>query len=298
MAGTIENQAPQKLPPPQLRQELNLYPAEADLDGSPAWMLHDPLSNRHFRIGELEMNLLLFCGQGDEEKIAQLVTLKMGYQVTAEEVAQLFAFLRLNNLTSGDDNQKNWYLQQQQKAQKQNWLNYLAKSYLFFRIPFWKPDRFLTKTLNYVAWLGTTPVFIFLGLLMFVGVFLALRQIDTFIGTFLHFFNTEGFGVYILALAFIKIFHELGHAYTAKKMGCKVPIIGVAFLVAWPVLYTDTSDAWKLNSRQKRMKIGIAGIAVELAIAIICLFCWSLAADGLLKSVFFLLATTDRKSVV
>ncbi len=292
MAGTIENQTPQKLPPPQLRQELNLHPAEADLDGSPAWMLHDPLSNRHFRIGELEMNLLLFCGQGDENKIAQLATLKMGYQVTAEEVTQLFAFLRLNNLTLGDENQKNWYLQQQQKARKQNWLNYLAKSYLFFKIPFWKPDRFLTKTLNYISWLGTTPVFIFLGLLMLVGLFLALRQIDAFISTFLHFFNSEGFGVYILALAFIKIFHELGHAYTAKKMGCKVPIIGVAFLVAWPVLYTDTSDAWKLNSRRKRMKIGIAGIAVELAIAIICLFCWSLAADGLLKSVFFLLATT------
>ncbi len=291
MAGTIENQTPQKLPPPQLRQELNLYPAEANLDGSPAWVLHDPLTNRHFRIGELEMNLLLFCGQGDEEKIAQLATLKMGYLVTAEEVAQLFAFLRLNNLVLGDENQKNWYLQQQQKSQK-SWLSYLVKSYLFFRIPLWKPDRFLTKTLKYVAWLGTTPVFILLGILLFVGLFLALRQIDTFIGTFLHFFNSEGFGVYILALAFIKIFHELGHAYTAKKMGCKVPIIGVAFLVAWPVLYTDTSDAWKLNSRQKRLKIGVAGVAVELAIAIICLFCWSLAADGLLKSVFFLLATT------
>ncbi len=294
MAGSLDSEIPQpqKLPPPKLRQELNLYPAEADLDGSPSWMLHDPLSNRHFRIGELEMNLLLFCGQGDEEKIAQLATLKMGYEVTIEEVRQLFAFLRLNNLALGDDSQKNWYSQQHLKTKQKGWLSYLAKSYLFFRIPFWKPDLFLSNTIHYVAWLGTTPVFMFLGLLMWVGLFLAFRQIDAFISTFLHFFNSEGFGVYILALGFIKLFHELGHAYTAKKMGCKVPIIGVAFLVAWPVLYTDTSDAWKLNSRRKRMKIGIAGIAVELAIAIICLFCWSLAADGMLKSVFFLLATT------
>ena len=297
MAGTIENNQQEafqanKPPPPLLRQELNLYPAEPDLDGSPAWMLHDPLTNRHFRIGELEMNLLLFCGQGDENKIAQLATLKMGYKVTAEEVSQLFEFLRRNNLTLGDDMQKSWYLQQKLQMQKKGWLAQLAKSYLFFRIPLWKPDRFLNNTVKYVAWMGTKPVFICLVILMFVGIYLALRQIDVFISTFLHFFNPEGFIVYILALAFIKILHELGHAYTAKKMGCKVPIIGVAFLVAWPVLYTDTSDAWKLNSRRKRMNIGIAGIAVELAVAVICLFAWSLAADGLLKSVFFLLATT------
>ncbi|MDQ7089772.1 MAG: HlyD family efflux transporter periplasmic adaptor subunit [Methylococcales bacterium] len=282
----------QKSPPPCLRQELNLYPAEADLEGAPSWMLHDPLSNRYFRIGELEMNLLLFCGQGDEEKIAQLATLKIGYNVTTDEVAQLFNFLRVNNLTLGDDSQKSWYAQQQLKMQKKGWLTYLAKSYLFFRIPFWKSDRFLTKTLNYVAWLGTPPVFMGLALLMLMGGFLALRQLDRFISTFLHFFNAEGFGVYMLTLGVIKLLHELGHAYTAKKMGCKVPIIGVAFLVAWPVLYTDTSDAWKLNSRRKRMNIGIAGVAVELGVAIICLFCWSLAAEGMLKSVFFLLATT------
>lgn len=299
MAGTVENGgAPesimqmQKPPPPILRQELNLFPAEPDLDGSPAWVLHDPLANRHFRIGELEMNLLLFCGQGDEEKIAQLATIKMGYQVNAEQVEELFSFLRVNNLTLGDDVQKNWFLQQKLQATKKGWLAHLAKSYLFIRIPVWRPDRFLNKTVKYVSWLGTRPVFIFLMMLMLIGFFLTLRKIDTFVNTFLHFFNAEGFMIYMLALAIIKVFHELGHAYTAKTMGCKVPIIGVAFLVGFPILYTDTSDAWKLNSRRKRMNIGIAGIVVELAVAIICLFCWNLVDDGMLKSVFFLLATT------
>jgi putative peptide zinc metalloprotease protein len=143
-----------------------------------------------------------------------------------------------------------------------------------------------------VVWAGTTPSFTVLGILCVLGVFMAIRQMDSFINTFLHFFSPEGFGAYLLALTFVKVFHELGHGYTAKKMGCKVPVIGVAFLVGWPVLYTDTSDAWKLNSRSKRLKIGAAGIAVELGIAIVSLFCWSLTSEGIMHSVFFLLATT------
>ncbi len=293
MAGTVDPKLSPQKPPPQLRQELRLFPAEPDADGSAAWTLHDPLTNRHFRLGQLEVDLLLFFNQGnDEEKIAQLSSLKLGHQVTAAEVSELFEFLRRNNLTTADEMQKLWYRQQQAMIGNQSFLSQLIKSYLFFRIPLLKPDRFLTRTLKYVDWLGTRSSLVGLSLLFFLGLFLTLRQMDSFIKTFLHFFNPEGFGAYLLALAFVKIFHELGHGYTAKKMGCKVPIIGVAFLVGWPVLYTDTSDAWKLNSRSKRLKIGAAGIAVELSIAIVSLFCWSLAPEGIMRSVFFLLATT------
>jgi putative peptide zinc metalloprotease protein len=294
MAGIIDA-APsaQKSPPPRLRQELNLFPAEPDLDGSPAWILHDPLTNRHFRLGQLEVDLLVFVEQGsDEEKIAQLATIKIGHQVAPAQVLELFEFLRRNNLTVADEVQKSWYRRQLALLGNQGVLTQLVKSYLFFRVPVLKPDRFLANTLKYVVWAGSTPSFICLGVLFLLGTFLAIRQMDSFINTFMHFFNPEGFGAYLVALAFVKIFHELGHGYTAKKMGCKVPIIGVAFLVGWPVLYTDTSDAWKLNSRSKRLKIGAAGIAVELSIAIISLFCWSLATDGIMRSVFFLLATT------
>jgi len=281
----------QKPPPPILRQELNLFPAEVDEDGSPAWILHDPLANRHYRLGQLEVDLLMFCGQGDEEKIAQLASIKMGYQITAQQITELITFLRVNNLVQGDGAQIAWY-QKQQALSKKSFFTHLAKSYLFFRTPVCHPDHFLDKTLKYVVYLGASLSFLVLGILFFIGIFLVSRQIGSFVGTFLHFFNTIGFAAYLIALVFIKILHELGHAYTAKNMGCKVPVIGIAFLVGWPILYTDTSDAWKLKSRRKRMNIGIAGIAVELAVAIICLFLWSIVADGVVRSVLFLLATT------
>ena len=43
---------------PALREDLKLFPAAANRDGSPAWMIQDPVSNRFFRIGWLEFELL------------------------------------------------------------------------------------------------------------------------------------------------------------------------------------------------------------------------------------------------
>jgi putative peptide zinc metalloprotease protein len=51
---------------------------------------------------------------------------------------------------------------------------------------------------------------------------------------------------------FVKVFHELGHAYTATRYGCRVPTMGIAMIVMVPMLYSDTSDAWKLTSRRQR----------------------------------------------
>jgi putative peptide zinc metalloprotease protein len=276
-----------------LREELQLYPVEADDDGMPAWVIHDPLANRHFRLGQLEVELLAFIPQGQDEKdIARIASEQLLKDINKAQITQLIDFLRRGNLIVCDEAQKNWYRTQRQTLDHKSWLSHLAKSYLFFRIPFWNPDKFLEKTLKYVAWLGSPKIIFILFVVMLFGLISVLHNLDAFFATFLHFFNLPGLGIYFIVLFFVKIMHELGHAYVAKYMGCRVPMIGVAFLVGWPILYTDASDAWKLRSRSKRMMISMAGISVELGIAAISLLCWNFAPEGIMKSLFFLLATT------
>lgn len=89
-----------------------------------------------------------------------------------------------------------------------------------------------------------------------------------------------------------KLAHELGHGLTAKRFGCKVPTVGVAFMVLWPVLYTDTADAWKLRSRRQRLAIGVAGMAPELSLAAAATLVWSFLPDGPLRSAAFVMATS------
>ena len=44
---------------PPLREELRLLPAATNRDGTPAWIVQDPVNNRFFRIGWIDFELLL-----------------------------------------------------------------------------------------------------------------------------------------------------------------------------------------------------------------------------------------------
>ena len=56
--------------------------------------------------------------------------------------------------------------------------------------------------------------------------------------------------------------------------------MGVALLVLFPVLYTDNTDAWRLTNQRKKLQIVMAGLMVELHIALLALFSWGILEDG------------------
>ena len=69
--------------------------------------------------------------------------------------------------------------------------------------------------------------------------------------------------------------------------------MGVALLVLLPVLYTDTTDAWRLRTRRERLRIVTAGVRAELYLALIATFLWNVLPDGTLRSAAFFVATTS-----
>ena len=109
----------------------------------------------------------------------------------------------------------------------------------------------------------------------------------------MYFFTFDGLLLYLVTLIFVKCLHELGHAFVAKHYGCRVSAIGIAFLVFFPFLYTDTADAWRLRNHKERLLINFAGILTELHLALIATFAWAILPDGGLKSVAFFIATTS-----
>jgi putative peptide zinc metalloprotease protein len=85
----------------------------------------------------------------------------------------------------------------------------------------------------------------------------------------------------------------LGHALTTVRYGCHVPSMGIAVMLGAPVLYTDTSDSWRLGRRNERLAIVFAGVAAELIIATAAILVWSFLTDGLARDLCFALATTS-----
>ena len=277
-----------RLPP--LRDDLHLLPAPPGMDGSPCWTIHDPVRNRYFRIGHAAFEAIARWHLSAPRAIAAAVAAETVLEPDAEDVVELYRFLAANNLTQTTDST---YFARQLAARRMSWWMWLLHNYLFFRIPLFRPDAFLNATVRYVAPFYSAAwrwVVVGSGVL---GLVLALRQWDAFLHTFLHFFSLEGMALYGLTLLATKTLHEFGHAYTAKRYGCRVPTMGVAFLVMWPVLYTDTSDAWRLVSRRARLNIAAAGMLAELGLAAFATLAWSFLPDGPLRSAAFLVATVS-----
>jgi putative peptide zinc metalloprotease protein len=291
-APTIEVGQPPPMRLMPLRDELTLHEGPRTRDGAPTWTLHDPITNRFYRIGWLEFEILSRWHMGDIEQIATDIAARTTIAATALQVEGFARFLVAGNLiqTRGPDAVERF--KRQVAATRKTPAMWLLKNYLFFRVPLVRPDRFLKAGLPMVAWVFTRWFLALVLVAALVGGALVVRQWDGFTSTFLHFFTPEGAALAALALFSSKLLHEFGHAFTARRFGCRVPTMGAAFLVMWPVLYTDTSEAWKLASKHRRLAIGVAGMSAELALAAFATLAWSFLPDGSLRSAAFLQATS------
>lgn len=256
---------PVSLPP--LREELHCLPGPRDHGGHPTWTLHDPANNRFFRIGWREFEMLSRWSLGDPAAIAQSINGHTTLHVEAGEVEDVAKFFLQENLLRLQGAGGREWLRGQWLKTRHHWLWWLLHHYLFFRIPLLRPDRLLSRTYPYIAWVYSPRCAVAVALIGLLGLYLVSRQWEHFLGTFLHFFNWQGLAYYGLALSLSKVLHELGHAFTAHRYGCRVPSMGVAFLVMFPVLYTDASETWKITERSKRLAIAGAGVVTELGLA-------------------------------
>jgi putative peptide zinc metalloprotease protein len=278
---------------PLLRQDLSVTPSGPGEDGAPTWLLYDPLKNHYYRLGHVAFSMLS-CWQGGVSAAQWLKDLQdKNPSIEQSDLEQFINFLIIHGLIPVSTHEDQQRLEEQSKKSRKGGLKWLLMHYLFIRIPLIRPDCFLSATLPFVDFFFR-PFFrrlvFFLGA---TGLLLVIRQWDLFMASILQFFNVKGAIFFAITLFFVKALHELGHAYTAKRQGCRVPTMGVAFLVLYPFLYTDTTDAWKLTSRRQRLTIVTAGIKTELALALIATFIWSFVDTGILKSAAFFVATTS-----
>ncbi len=280
---------------PNLREDLQLIEA-FNQDGK--WLIYDSLQNRYFTLTKEAYKVLQLWEDGIEiEKFLKILKAN-DYEISEETLLVFIEFLQNNALLQTNSLQEVHSFLEKEQKQKKGFLKSLLKNYLFFRIPLFKSDKWLSDNLNKVEFFYTKTYRNFIIFLAIIGLFLTLLNYDEFINTFMYLFSLEALAFYFISLVFVKSMHELGHAFTAKRLGLKVPYMGVAFLVLFPVLYTDTSDSWRLESKYDRLKIVFAGVKVELYLAAISLFLWSFLDDGVFRTICFIVATTSLLSSI
>ena len=293
MDGLLKQEEKESAPLPILRDDLEIVPTAAQSNGAPAWVIYDAVSNRYFEIGRELLDMLMLWRVGTTEKLVRRVQVEFGRVVTEEEVGEAIHFLISNALVRDIPGADYKTMAAKEAATKKSWLSTAMHSYLFFRIPLFRPDRFLQVTWPFVSPLFTRMAVWIYVLIGVVGLYLVSRQWEQFSGTFQFMLSWQGAAFYGVSLVIVKSLHELGHAYMSVRYGLRVPTIGIAFMVLMPVLYTDTSGAWRLRSRRKRLMIDGAGVFTELSLAAIATLIWVFLPEGGLRLCFFAIATTS-----
>lgn len=281
----------------QLREELDLLPGPQLPDGQPSWTLHDPVRNLFFQLDWASFEILRRWHLADAAAIVDDITAQTTLHVGAADVQAMQQFLLANALLQpGMHSAAGWAAQREERrASKLQWL---LHNYLFFRVPLLRPDGWLGRITPGLEFLFR-PAFWWLTAMAFVwGLWGVSRSWDAFTATFVDLLTLQGFVAYGITLVGVKFLHEVGHGVTAKRYGCRVPTMGLAFLVLWPVAYTDTNEVWKLTDRDQRVRVAAAGIITELLVAVWALLAWLWLPEGWPKAMAFLLATTTWVSTL
>lgn len=266
-------------------------------DGSPRWRLFDPVVNRFYDLGWLEIEVMRELRSNpdpnlDSAGMARIVANRANVIVSSQQIDDFIDFLEMNNLFWMEGERALDERLKLRVSAIRSLIPRIWREYLFIRMPVLHPDKMLDRMSPYVGWAFRPLTWWILGLNTVLALYLTSRQLDFFLGTFVNYFTPLGLVYFSGAVIIAKILHEFGHALTARHFGCSVKAMGVALLMFWPILYTDTTDAWRLRSRRQRALIGMAGMLVELGIASLCLLLWNFLPDGFLRTVLFMLSTS------
>ena len=258
----------------------------------PQSLIQDTRTGKYYSINENAWRYLdLLIEHGDHARAAEAYRQRYGEALNKEHVRQLLEMLAGHGLLRGTGQAA------PEMPCKSLWSKAL-QAYLFFRVPLIRPRAFLERYKHWAAWIMNARWLRVAFALMAVAAFwqLGIRW-DSFVHHFNYLATPAGIQASLVSLALLKIGHEFSHAFVCTVLGQPVRQMGVAMVLAWPVLYTDTTDAWRLPPRD-RLKIDAAGLVFESAVAVIALFLWGLTDDGLAHSILYYLAATALASTV
>ena len=270
-----------------LRSDIEMLPGELDADGMPSWLIFDPVSDKYYRVPEDTFRILSQMNRVYElnefcERLSML-----GIHASPQKVLETHNMLVQSNLCTASYSTTEKIVTKQQQMKQKAKGQRLISGYLFFRIPLLRPDRFLEKTKEFIVAIFNPFTIGFLLVISLIGYGALIVNWHKLADAFIQSLTLQGLARYSIAVIFIKCIHELAHAYMAKIFGIRVRRMGVAFIIFFPRLYSDLTDAWRITKRRRRFLIDGAGIISELVIGGWAALVWANSAPGATKSVAY-----------
>ena len=270
-----------------LRNDIQLIKVSKEKDNADNWLLFDPVADKYFRIGSKEHLIISFFAEPLTPSQLLLKVTAVEPSITSNDVNSVIQFLQMNGLLKLTPQLTEAKINRTRAFREKNRFNVFLQSYLFFRIPLFKPDKFLNETLYIIKALFNKWFIMLLGLTALAGYVLLVMHWQKFEANIIGSLNYSGVIKYSIAIIFLKVIHEFSHAYTAKMAGIRVRRFGIGFIVFFPRFYTDITDSWRIKEKSRKILIDAAGILAELTIGGIAVIFWIYSQPGIVQTIAY-----------
>lgn len=257
----------------------DLQSQQIDFQGSPSWVVKDPLSLSYYRLLPEQYRLLrLLDGRNSLEFIRQELQREFpASELRLVDVQARISDLYERGLVYSDRPGRAAVLRERDDRRRRRAFVSAITNLLFIRIPGWDPARLLDRGYPLVQWMFSPLTLLCGTLLVAVAWSLLLVRFADFqrdLPAFSQFFGWPNLLLLWLTLGAAKLVHELAHACACRHFGGECHEIGLAFLVFSPCLYCNVTDAWMLPRKYERIAIGAAGMCIEVILSAAALLLW------------------------
>lgn len=270
---------------PQLHKHVKAHPH--DFRGSRWYILSDAARGKHLRFNDIAYE---FIGRldGDQsiEEIYLQIESKLGDDSPTRQdlLTILVQLFNIGALRSGMPADVEQLFKKQQAEVSSNRTRRLLNP-LAIRFPMFDPDNFLNRSITSVRPIISIAGAVVWALVVCFAAMLLLINYQELKSTLAADILQPSNLILMIALfPIMKAFHEFAHAYAVKAWGGEVHEMGITLLVLMPVPYVDATAAWAFREKYKRILVSAAGMIMELFLASIALFIWTIVEPGLIKT--------------
>ena len=253
------------------------------------YVLSNSITGQHHRFNETAYFLIgRMDGKKSIQEIWELAAIAYGDESpTQDEVIQLLAQLHSAESIVCDTPQDLVELFDRQEKMGKQWRQRF-KSPFAIRFPLVDPARFLNRWLFLVRPLLSVPAMLCWIVVVTAGFVLAVAHFPELTHNAAdRILSPVNLLLIWLCYPFVKLLHELGHAFVTRFYGGEVHEMGIILLAFTPIPYVEASSSAAFSDKRKRMMVAGAGMAVELFIASLALFLWLNVEHGLVSALAY-----------
>ncbi|MFP6738559.1 MAG: hypothetical protein VCD34_07430 [Planctomycetota bacterium] len=258
--------------------------------GQLTYVLQDHANERYHRFSPMSYELIgLMDGVRTSDEIWQLASERMQDEApTQDQFIQLLGQLHSADILLTDvppDTAE--VLQRYDKQRRKKWMQQLM-SPLFWRFPVYDPEKLLNRLKPLVEPFYSRLALIIWSFVVATGLVLAVVNWGSLSENVVdRVLSTQNIFLLWFIFPVFKGLHEFGHAFTVKRYGGEVHVMGIMLLVLTPLPFVDASAASAFRSKRQRILVSSAGMMVEIFLASLALMLWLNIEPGLIRTILF-----------